>query len=188
MNKTILLGVLLVLPGLAAAEKYSIRDEGDFEPIGHRVEFADRYGWRSYQVDFDFSLDASGRTLAKDSKLTIRIARRDGRLWSYTCKQKKGKDAIFANVNMVYGKGISVVAECRIPEKEFAKAVNLHADDVGLPNLVFQAMIQNGEVRPGAQRGLYFMPGGQIESSELNAYASLADDPTNLAVIFRTSN
>lgn len=179
-----LMAALVLLPGLSFAERYSIRDGGDFMPVGHRVEFADRYGWRHYQVDFDFGLEAGSRVLSKDSKLTVRIAKRDGKTWTYTCKAK-GREPIFANINYLYGKGISVVAECRIPEKEFAKAVGLDSQDVGLPNLVFHAMVYNGEVRPGAQRGVYFAPGGQLEASDLNAYAALNDDPTSLAVIFR---
>lgn len=187
-NKTMkkaLLAVLMLVPGLCFAERYSLRDGGDFAPVGYRVEFADRYGWRSYTVDFDFGLENGSRTLSKDSKLTLKIARRDGSTWTYTCKSK-GKDNIYANINFLYGKGISVVAECRIPEKTFAKAVDLDPQDVGQPNFVFQAMIQDGEVRPGAQRGLYFLPGGQLEASELNAYAG-ANDPTNLAVLFRSN-
>jgi hypothetical protein len=74
-----------------------------------------------------------------------------------------------------------------LPEKEFAKAVDLDAEDVGLPNLVFQAMIQDGKVVAGAQRGLYFLPGGQIQSSEMNAYLAAVDDPAGLAVIFRSN-
>ena len=70
---------------------------------------------------------------------------------------------------------------------DFDKAVGLDKDDVGLPTLVFQAMIQDGRVTPGAQRGLAFLPAGQIESSELNSYACLNDDPTNLAVVFRSN-
>lgn len=179
------LGTLLILiPGLCAAEKYSVRDEGDFAPSGHRVEFADRYGWRNYRVDFDFGLDQGDRALTRDSRLTVKIVKRDGKTWSYTCKAK-GKQPMTANVNFLYGKGISVVAECRIPERDFARAVELDQEDVGLPNLVFQAIIQDGQTRPGAQRGLYFIPGGQIESSELNAYAAANDDPSSLAVVFR---
>lgn len=184
--KLSLIAALLLLPALCSAEKYSVRDEGDFAPAGHRVEFADRYGWRSYKVDFDFGLDETNRLLTKDSRLTVKIEKRDGKTWTYSCKARGG-NAMTANINFLFGQGISVVAECRIPEKEFAKAVELDAQDVGLPNLVFQAMIQDGAVRPGAQRGLYFMAGGQIESSELNAYASADADPSNLAVVFRSN-
>ena len=123
---------------------------------------------------------SSGFTVGDD------VTKRDGKKWDFTCKAK-GNSPLTANINYLFGKGISVVSECRIPEKEFAKAVDLDAQDVGLPNLVFQVVIQDGEVRPGAQRGLYFVPGGQIESSELNAYAMNNEDPTSLAVVFRSN-
>ncbi|MBI3552217.1 MAG: hypothetical protein HY077_06845 [Elusimicrobia bacterium] len=184
-----MLAMLLLLPASSFAEKYELKDAGDFmPPLGsqNRIEFADKYGWRNYSVDFDFGLDQGGRTLSRESKLTVHIVKRDGKTWSYTCKAK-GSQPLMANVNFLYNKGISVVAECRIPEKDFAKAVGLDPQDVGLPSLVFQAMIQDGEVKVGAQRGLYFIPGGQIESSELNAYAANNEDPTALAVVFRSN-
>lgn len=181
-----MLAALVLLPRLSFAESYSIKDEGDFATAGQRVEFADRFGWRSYKVDFRFGLDAGSRALTRDSKLTVKIVKRDGKTWSYTCKAKGGQP-MTANINFLYGQGISVVAQCRISEKDFAKAVDLDKDDVGIPNLVFQAMIQDGRVRTGAQRGLYFLPGGQIESSELNAYAAANDDPSSLAVVFRSN-
>lgn len=179
------LAVVALLPSLARAQRYRLRDSGDFAPVGYRVEFADRYGWQGYQADFDFGLRAGGRALTKDSKLTVKITRRDGSTWKYTCKAK-GRDPMWANINYLFGRGISVVAECRIPEKKFAKAVGLSPDDVGVPNLVFEATIKDGEVTPGAQRGVYFLPGGQIETSDLATYAN-ANDPTNLAVIFRSN-
>lgn len=181
-----LFAVLLGLPGLASAGNYSIKDEGGFFPQGHRVEFADRFGWRSYKVEFDFGLDQTGAALTRDSKLKVTVVRRDGRSWTYTCRGKD-KEPLSANINYIYGKGISVVADCRIPEKEFAKAVDLHHEDVGLPSLVFQAMIKEGEVTPGAARGVYFVPAGQIASSEINAYAAHNDDPTSLAVVFHSA-
>jgi len=181
-----LLAVLLLLPASCFAEKYSLKDEGDFMPSGQRVEFADRYGWQTYQVDFKFGLDQGGHYLTTDSKLKVRITKRDGKTWSYTCKAK-GSQPLVANINHLFGKGISIVAECRIPEKNFAKAVDMDAQDVGLPNLVFQVVIQDGQVTPGAQRGLYFVAGGQMESSELNAYAANNEDPTTLAVVFRSN-
>lgn len=184
MKTTLLAALLFALPGLCAAEQYAIKDAGDFAPAGQRVEFADRYGWTSYKVDFDFGLDDSGRTLSRSSKLRVTINRRDGSSWSYTCKAK-GRDAMSANINHLYGRGISVVADCKIPEKEFAKAVDLDAQDVGFPNLVFQALIQDGKVSVGAHRGVYFVPGGQIESSDLNGYAAAGDD--GLAVVFRSN-
>lgn len=183
--KTAILAVLMLLPGLVRAEKYSLKDEGDFAPLGQRVEFADRYGWRRYQVDFDFGLDESNRSLSRGSKLHVKILRRDGSSWKYTCKAKN--EALTANVNYIHGRGISVVVDCRISQKEFAKAVDLDKDDVGFPTLVFHAMIQDGQVTAGAQRGLYFTPGGQLQSSEMNAYAAVSEDPTNLAVVFRSN-
>ncbi len=185
MKKTILLALLLV-PSAVWAEKYSVKDEGDFAPLGHRVEFADRYGWKSYSVRFDFSLDESNRALTKGSKLTLKIVKRDGKKWDYTCRAKDER-GLKANVNFITGKGISVVVDCRIEGKAFAKAVDLDKDDVGLPNLVFHAMIADGQVTPGAQRGLFFQPGGQLDASELNAYAALGEDPSSLAVIFRSN-
>ncbi len=171
-------------PLARAGEKFSLKDEGDFFPVGHRVEFADRYGWRNYSVEFDFSLDGA-RRLSKDSKLTIEVFKRDGDTWKYTCRAR-GRDRIIANINYLHGKGISVVAECRIDEEDFAQAVGLHKDDVGSPQLVFQALIKNGRVHAGAQRGLYFILSGDFSSSELNAYASVDHDPSNLAVPFRS--
>jgi hypothetical protein len=181
--RPLLLALLMFAPGVLSAEKYSLRDVGDFAPAGHRVEFADRYGWRRYQVDFDFGLDEGSRALTRASRLRVKILKRDGSSWKYACKAKKGD--LGANINFLHGKGISVVVDCRIGRKAFAKAVGLDKDDVGLPTLVFQAMIQDGRVTPGAQRGLSFLPAGQIDSSELNAYVSLNEDPTNLAVVFR---
>lgn len=174
------------MPLAAGAAEYKLADEGDFVPAGHRVEFADRFGWRRYKVNFDFSLDRSGRTLAKESRLEISIAKRDGKTWKYSCRGQ-GKHALSANVNYLQGKGISVVAECRIAEDDFAKAVDLDQEDVGAPTLVFHAVIREGKVVAGAQRGLYFLSGGQIESSELNAYASRDNDPSNLAVLFQSN-
>lgn len=185
MKFTLFMGLAL-LPLCAGAAEYSVSDAGGFAPAGHRVEFSDRYGWESYRVCFDFSLEASGRALSKDSKLSLKILKRDGKTWDYACRAK-GRDALTANINFLNGRGISVVAECRIDEEEFAEAVGLNKEDVGLPNLVFHAMIQDGKVTPGAQRGLYFLPAAQIESSELNAYAWRNDDPSSLAVLFRSN-
>lgn len=184
MKTLTVLAALLALPGLCSAEKYSVKDAGDFAPLGQRVEFSDRYGWVGYKVDFDFGLEDGGRALSRNSKLTVHIAKRDGTTWTYTCRAK-GRDAMSANINHLYGKGISVLADCRIPEKQFAKAVGLDSRDVGFPNLMFQAVIQDGQARPGAQRGVSFMPGGEIESSELNTYASNNED--GLAVVFRSN-
>lgn len=183
MTKLTLLAVLLALPGLGSAAQYRLKDAGDFAPAGQRVEFADRYGWVGYSVDFEFGLEDGGRALTRGSKLKIQIERRSGGTWTYVCKAK-GKDAMTANINFLYGKGISVVADCRIPERQFAKLVDLDWQDVGFPNLVFQVLIQGGQVRPGSQRGVYFVSGAQIESSDLNGYATSGAD--GLAVVFRS--
>ena len=184
--KNAILTVLMMLPAAAGATEYSLKDAGDFAPAGQRVEFADRFGWEKYKVDFEFSLDSSGRALSKDSKLALVITKRNGKTWDYTCKAK-GKNALGANINFIHGKGISVVAECRIAEDDFAKAVGLDKDDVGAPSLVFHAMVADGKVEPGAQRGLYFLPSAQIESSDLNVYAAHGSDPSDLAVVFRSN-
>lgn len=184
--KTLLAVLALSCLSVLNAGAYSLRDEGGFEPTGQRVEFADRYGWDAYRVDFDFGLDAAGRALTDKSKLTLKIVKKDGSAWEYACRAK-GKRPLAANINFVHGKGISVVVECRIAENEFAQAVGLDKEDVGSPSLVFHAIVQDGKVLPGAQKGLYFLPSGQIESSELNAYASSEGDPSNLAVYFRSN-
>lgn len=185
MKKTIFAVLMLVPMALRAAE-YSIQDAGDFVPVGLRVEFADRFGWESYKVKFDFGLETSGRALSKDSKLTLKITKRDGKEWQYSCKAK-GRRALAANVNFLHGKGISVVAQCRIAQDDFAEVVGLDGEDVGLPTLVFHAVIQDGQISPGAQRGLYFLPGGPIASSVLNEYASSSDDASSLTVLFRSN-
>ncbi len=180
------LAFLLLLPGPLFAAPYTLEDSGDFQPAGHRVEFADRYGWRGYKMKLEFGVEAGGRQLTKDSKLSIRILRRSGADWEYTCRAR-GKNALVPNINLLYGKGMSVVVECEVDQEDFADAVNLSKEDVGSPRLVFHAMILNGEVRLGAQRGLYILPSGQFEASELNAYASVNDDPSNLSVVFRSN-
>lgn len=171
--------LVLLLPALACAEAYQLRDEGDFSPAGYRVEVYDRYGWKVYRVDFDFGLDPASRRLARGSTLKLTIERQDGR-WSYTCKAKR-EGELSANVNYLYGTGIAVVAACRLPAKKFAKAVDLDAEDVGQPTLVFEAVVQDGKVSAGVQRGVYFS--GVPESSDLHEYAS-PPDAANLAVLF----
>lgn len=180
-----LLGLLLLLalPAVGRAERYRVKDAGGFQPLGQAVEFADRYRWQSYTVDFDLSLEDNNRSLGRGSKLKLRVERRGGGSWSYTCKAK-GRSPMTANINFLYGKGISVVAECPLPPKEFAKAVDLDPADVGAPSLLFQVNLQDGKASPGAQKGVVFAPSVSIDASELNAYAAAAQD--GLAVVFRS--
>lgn len=178
--KRILLAALLAVPGLAQAALYTITDEGDFVPAGRAVEFSDRYGWDHYKIRFDFSLDGSGRALKEGSQLALTVIKRDGKTWEYRCRN------IAANVNYMRLHGMSVVAECRIDADSFSRAVGLHRDDVGDPRLVFQAIVQDGQARPGAQCGVYFRPSVRIESHELKDYASRDDAPSQLSLLFRS--
>ena len=120
--KRLVLAVLFLVPGMARAERYFLHDAGEFQPFGYGVEFYDRFGWRSYQVDFDFDLDIANLTLGRDSRLKLRIDKRGGGHWDYSCKTG-GRRSLNANVNALYGQGISVVADCRIDNRSFAKAV-----------------------------------------------------------------
>ncbi|HAM36438.1 MAG TPA: hypothetical protein DEB40_08000 [Elusimicrobia bacterium] len=184
--KRLIFALAMLAPGGAWAERYSLRDVGDFQPSGQRVEFYDRFGWRGYEVDFDFGLDEGNRMLSSDSRLKLRVQKRDGGRWNYTCKAK-GRRPLIANINFLWGKGISVVVECRVDEKAFAKAVGMDPDDVGNPTIVFHAMIQEGQVTPGPQRGLYFEPTGRLAAAELGPYTSKNDDPSSLTVLFRSA-
>ena len=49
--KTFLFAVLMLTSAMAWAQRYSLSDAGEFEPLGQRVEFYDRFGWKSYKVD-----------------------------------------------------------------------------------------------------------------------------------------
>jgi len=161
---------------LAGLVWFSVADRGGFDSTGRHIEFADRFGWRSYQADFDFALDEG--KLAKSSKLRLEITRRDGSTWRHVCKQ------LLPRVAAVPGFGTSVIVECRIKPKEFAKAVGLDREDVGEPSLIYHAMVQDGKARPGAQRALFFQPTAQLAASELAAYAGGAGAP---AVLFRSN-
>lgn len=184
---TIVLFVLLAFSSsAAAAASFMVEDEGGFFPTGRPVEFHDRYGWRSYRARFEFGLDSSGRALTKDSKLSLQVFKKDGEVWEYSCRAK-GRDALTANVNVIPDKAVSVVVECRIPEREFAKAVDLDPLDVGIPNLVFHAIVQDGIARLGAQRGLYITPTPDSETGDLGVYASAEHSPSNPLVIFHSN-
>ncbi|MFX8644981.1 hypothetical protein ABTM18_19635, partial [Acinetobacter baumannii] len=65
---------LLIFAGLSVsqpawAQRYQVKDEGGFALTGRFVEFADRYSWESYKVNFDFSVDMAARALSKGSTL-----------------------------------------------------------------------------------------------------------------------
>lgn len=184
--KAVLLSLVMLSSAAASAAPYALEDAGDFFPTGRRVEFADKYGWKAYHVKFEFGLESNGRSLTRDSRLTLKIAKRDGDVWEYTCKAK-GRNGLTANVNEVNGKGISVVVECRVGEDDFAEVLDLDPEEVGIPNLVFHAVIQDGAIRLGAQRGLYITPKGDFAASELAAFASAEDDASSPSVIFRSN-
>ncbi|MCX5795161.1 MAG: hypothetical protein NTY77_06700 [Elusimicrobia bacterium] len=178
--KRLLLAAMLMLPGLARAHEYSVRDAGEFQPLGQLVEFYDRFGWRAYEVDFEFDLEGGG--LGKSSRLSVKIVKKDGSRWDYSCKASR---TLSANVNTLFDGRVSVVAECRIDAKSFAEAVDLHPDDVGAPNLVFQAIVQGGQAAPGAQCGIVLPRAQQSAGTELSPYLAAGDDPGGLAVVFQ---
>jgi hypothetical protein len=179
----IALAFLLCVAGSAEAERYQVKDEGGFGFTGRRIEFANRYGWKAYKVDYKLDVDVAARRLNRRSQMKVTIVRKDGSEWTYKCKAKN--DArMWANINKLYGKGISVLTECRIPPKKFAKAVDLDADLVGDPTLVFHVMIKGGEARPGIQKGFYFEESGQIEASTMRQYVTRYGDPSELGVLF----
>jgi len=182
MGHRALWGLLLLLTGAPAfaGERLIVRDTGGFDPSGRTVEFPDRFGWRGYEAEFSFSFDDDG-SLASASRLNIAINRRGGEKWKYSCKATS--DDLTVRIVPLGGR-ISVVAECRVKPKAFAKAVDLDAEDVGAPLFVFEAVIENGKARPGGQRGLRFRPDALPASIDLGAYAA-SPDAGGLAVLFR---
>lgn len=188
MKLPILSALVLTLCGPAVAgESFRVKDEGAFAQTGRHVEFADRYGWRSYEIDYRFGLDRATRRITDDSNLTLTIRKTDGSKWSYRCRPQEESRVMWANVNLLIGRGISVLTECRIAPRKFAKAVGLDDDLVGDPTLVFHVMIEDGKPRPGLQKGFYFLAAGQIEASPFNQYATQEDDPSNLGVLFASA-
>ncbi|MBI5630921.1 MAG: hypothetical protein HY921_08560 [Elusimicrobia bacterium] len=180
----LLLGALTA--PLAAEPIYRLRDQGKFMPRGQPIEFADRFGWKHYEADLSFGLVLEERALSRDSRLSLKVIRKDSKAWSFTCKARNG--ALQANINLLIGKGISVVMECPIPPKEFSKAVNMDPQDVGEPRLVFQAMVRDGQVGLGPQRGIALPAVGQAEATELGPYLASPEDSGGLSVIFRSLN
>lgn len=177
----LLLAAALAAP--ASAGGFQVADEGGFASTGRFVELADRYGWASYEVRFRFDLDMEKGRLKPDSELYLRIHKKDGGRWAYRCRAEDPLE-MWANVNRLYGKGVSVMTQCRISPKRFAKAVGLHQGLVGEPTLVFHVMVQDGQARPGVQKGIYFLAANDIEHGPMIHYATRHDDPSSLGVLF----
>lgn len=163
-----------------AGERLTVRDAGGFDASGRAVEFPDRFGWRGYEAEFSFSFDEDG-SLSDSSRLSVVIARRGGGKWKYICRASS--EDLTARVVPLGGR-VSVVAECRVKPKAFAKAVDLDAEDVGAPLFVFEAVIENGAARAGGQRGLRFRPDAPVASLDLGAFAA-SPDAGGLALLFR---
>lgn len=182
--------MLAVMVGLAATavagERYTVQDKGGFGRTGRHVEFPSRYGWESYEVDFSFGLERHARALTRRSKLTLKVTMRDGSTWKYRCKASR-EDEMWANINKLYGKGISILTECRISPKKFAKAVDLDPDLVGDPTLVFHVTVKDGQASVGVQKGMYFVATGDINAGPMRNYAIMQSDPSNLGVIFASA-
>lgn len=172
--------VLLSASPVVAGDRMTVRDSGGFDPSGRTVEFPDRFGWRGYEAEFSFSFDDDG-SLASSSRLEVAIARRGGGKWKYTCKATS--DELTARVVPLGGR-VSIVAECRVKARAFAKAVDLDPEDVGAPMFVFEAVVENGKARAGGQRGLRFRPDAPVASLDLGAYAA-SPDAGGLALLFR---
>lgn len=182
----VLIALALLASGASAADRYHVTDKGGFGSTGRLVEMASRFGWASYQADFDFGLELGKRGVTRDSTLKLTIVRHDGSKWSTKCKAKHA-DKMWANVNMLYGKGIAVLAECRVSPSAFADLVDLDEGLVGEPTLVFQALVNDGKAVAGVHKGMYFFAAAQIESGELSSFATPDSDPSNLGVIFNSA-
>ena len=165
-----------------ADNRYVVKDQGIFGATGRFVEFADRYGWQSYEIDFDFRFDAQAGELSRKATLDLAIHKNDGGEWSYRCRGSRGD--LLSNINPIYGRGVSIVVQCRVDPRKLAKAIGLDSDMVGEPTLVFQVNIQDGKAEAGVQKGLYFLAAGQIEGSEMNQYATRTPDLSELSVLF----
>lgn len=187
MKRLIAAALLAVLAsGASASDRYEVKDRGGFGSTGRLVEMATRFAWDSYEVSFDFGLEPTQRNISRDSVLKLSITRRDGSRWSTKCKAKHA-DRMWANVNRLYNKGVSVLAECRIPPGEFARLVKLDEGLVGGPTLVFQAMVKDGAAEAGIQKGFYFLNAAEIEAGELSTYSTREGDPSALSVVFHSA-
>lgn len=172
--------LILSISPVSAAERLSVTAKGGFDAEGRLVEFSDHFGWRSYEATFSFGLEEDGKTLTRDSKLDLAVVSKNGARRHMACRAKKGD--LSARVISIGGRQ-SVIADCRLSVKDFARAVELHHEDVGAPIFVFEAVIEGGHVRPGGQRGLYFRPDTPVLSSILVAYAGNGGG-SGLAVLF----
>jgi hypothetical protein len=187
MKKTLI--ALLVVTALAApalAEKFSVSDKGGFGTTGRFIELPDRFGWQSYEIQYDFSFDPSSRRLG-DSKLVLTINKNDGSRWSYRCRTTTEERTMWANINPIYGSGTQVLTECRIDPRHFSRAVGLKPAEVGEPTLVFAVRILEGKAEAGVHKGFYFLGGRELEGSSISAYATPEADPSNLGVVFNTA-
>lgn len=180
MNLALALAALLSVPA-AASGRLVVRDSGGFDPSGRTTEFPDRFGWTGYEAKFEFALDSAG-ALSSDSRLEIAIKRRGARKWKYSCRVSN--DDLSARVVPSLGGRVSVIAECRVKPRAFAKAVDLDSDDVGSPAFVFEAVLEGGGARAGGQRGLRFRPDLPVASVDLSPFAA-TPDAAGLAVVFR---
>ena len=181
------LALAVLASGASASEdRYEVKDRGGFGATGRLVEMATRFGWDSYEVNFDFGLEPTQRALTRDSVLKLTIVRRDGSKWSTKCKAKHA-DQMWSNVNRLYSKGVSIVTECRVSPREFGKLVKLDEGLVGEPTLVFQALVKNGNAEAGLQKGFYFLSAADIEAGELASFATRESDPAALGVVFNSA-
>ncbi|HAH08283.1 MAG TPA: hypothetical protein DCM05_17450 [Elusimicrobia bacterium] len=186
MKKTLLALLTLTLAAPAFAEKYSVTDQGGFGTTGRFIELPSRFGWQSYEVQYDFKLDPSTRRLG-DSKLVLTINKNDGSRWRYRCRTTTDDKTMWANIHPIYGNGTQVLTECRIDPRHFSRAVGLRADEVGEPTLVFAVRIVDGKAEAGVHKGFYFLGGRELEGSSISAYATPEADPSNLGVVFNTA-
>lgn len=158
----------------------TVTDAGGFDLSGRTVEFPDRFGWRGYEAEFSFSFADDGK-LSDSSRLNLAIVRRGGKKWKYSCRASS--EDLAARIVPLGGR-VSVIAECRVSAKAFAKAVDLDAEDVGAPVFVFEAVIENGRARAGGQRGLRFRADAPVAAIDLSPYVA-SPDAVGLAVLFR---
>jgi hypothetical protein len=180
MESRALLCLLLLSSSAFAGERLTVRDSGGFDPAGRTIEFPDRFGWRGYEAEFTFAFADDG-TLTGASRLNVAITRRGGGKWKYSCRASSGD--LTTRVVPLGGR-VSVVAECRVKPRAFAKAVDLDPDDVGAPVFVFEAVVESGTARAGGQRGLRFRPDAPVASVDLSPFAA-NPDAGGLAVVFR---